>query len=108
MFHVKQTADVRHQALVTMLRQQAHRWTPASLLAMIQAGTLPEDYIAGTARYIKDKPSLWVVSDAEFIAAVRVVDPGCATIFARPEGIAFLHRMSLAVGARTLRLSLFG
>lgn len=91
-----------------MLRAQSHRWTSVTLRQMILSGKLPEEYIDGTARYIKDKPTLWVVSDDEFIAAVRDVDPTCAEIFRTRPGIEFLHRMSIAIAARTLRYKVFG
>ena len=101
----------RHSLIVEMLRSQHALWTSDALRAMIASGQLPDDYIEGAARTIADTPELWFVSDEEFIAGVRDVDSAAADVFATPEGIAFMHRMSIAIAAKGAELkvrSLFG
>ena len=101
----------RHSLIVEMLRSQHDLWTADAIRAMIASGQLPDDYIEGAARYIADKPELWFVSDEEFIAGVRDVDPAAADVFATPAGVGFMHRMSVAIAAKGAELkvrSLFG
>lgn len=101
----------RHNLIVEMLQTQQAPWTADKIRAMIASGQLPEGYVDGAARYIADKPELWFVSDDEFIAGVRDVDPAAADVFATPAGIEFMHQMSTAIAAKGAELKvrrLFG
>lgn len=90
-------ASAKSDDLVAMIRSAGADWTPDRLWAMIRSGQVPDGYVGEAARFVVDRPHLWTVSDAEFIAAVALVDPDCAEVFRTPAGLDFMHRMSQKV-----------
>lgn len=78
-------------------------WTVGHVLLLISEGNLPTDFIKATARFLKDKPHLWLVSDEQFLAAVQQVNPDIAAVL-RSDGATLMHRTSNAVMARVLQL----
>jgi hypothetical protein len=89
------TADpTKHALMVAMLREQRADWTPAKVAYLIVGELDPSPIVEHIAAYVKDRPALWNVSDAELLRAVRDVDPLSADLLDTREGLAFLHRMS--------------
>lgn len=103
--------DEKHALMVGMLTELRADWSPSRLDQLFHGEGDIDDVAQRVAEFVKDQPSLWVVSDDDFIRAAADVDREVAFLLATPSGLGFLHRMSRAVALRGAILkarSIFG
>lgn len=97
----------KSEIVAQILRSFATDWTPERVRELIASGTVPDEWLDSMVDKIGDYPGLSVLSDEEFIGAVRLINPECAVVFATRDGLGWMHKLSAKLAVRLVG-SLFG